>query len=216
MMTHDVPSYPAYNPTEALRLIQTVELYPAPPPAVEETSTDATPEIPPTATAEPRGAFRFVVIDEVAYVNMATEISQQWSAIGFNSEVIPLSPDEYRNRLSSRDWDIAIVEYQFDHTTDLYSFWDEGSYPNGQNMGGVANRDISEALESARSNPFSVNRKIYYTEFQRAFVTEAIALPLYTPLYTYVTSKTIEVAHMGYLGSLSDRFRHIQSWRIVR
>lgn len=216
MMTHDVPNYPTYNPSESLRLIQTIELYPTPPPTdTEAVSADVTPETPPTPTVEPRRAFRFVVIDEAAYVNMATEISQQWSAIGFNSEVIPLSPDEYRNRLSTRDWDIAIVEYQFDPTTDLYSFWDEGSFPNGQNMGGVANRDISEALEAARSNPYSVNRKIYYGEFQRVFVAEAIALPLYAPLYTYATSKTIEVSQLGYLGSLSDRFRHIQSWRIV-
>ena len=213
MMSHEVPSYPMYDPAEALRLIQTVELYPAPPIQETEASGDATPETPPTATAEPRQSFRFVVIDEPSYVNMATEISQQWSAIGFTSEVIPLNAPDYRNRLATRDWDIAIVEYQFDHTTDLYSFWDEGAYPSGQNLGGVANRDISEALESARSNPFSVNRKIYYTEFQQVFVTEAIALPLYAPLYTYATNQTVTVTQMGYLGETSDRFRYIQFWR---
>jgi ABC-type transport system substrate-binding protein len=93
MMTHDVPNYPTFNPSEALRLIQTIELYPTPPPTdTEAVSADVTPETPPTPTVEPRRAFRFVVIDEAAYVNMATEISQQWSAIGFNSEVIPEVP----------------------------------------------------------------------------------------------------------------------------
>lgn len=214
MLTHEVSGYPAYNPTEALRLIQTVDLYPTPPIQETEASVDATPETPPTATAEPRQSFRFVVIDEPSYVNMATEISQQWSAIGFTSEVIPLSPSDYRNRLATRDWDIALVEYQFEQTTDLYSFWDEGAYPDGQNLGGVSNRDMSEALESARGNPFSVNRKIYYTEFQQVFVTEAIAIPLYAPLYTYAVNKTVEVTQIGYMGDTSDRFRYIQSWRV--
>ena len=47
---------------------------------------------------------------------------------------------------------------------------------------------------------------------QRDFVERAIAIPLYYPLFTYVTSANVDGVQLGFIGSPEDRFQTIQQW----
>jgi hypothetical protein len=41
-----------------------------------------------------------------------------------------------------------------------------------------------------------------------------IALPLYYPLFTYVTSPRVEGVQLGFISTPADRFRNIRDWQI--
>jgi ABC-type transport system substrate-binding protein len=80
------------------------------------------------------------------------------------------------------------------------------------NFGGVSDRRISELLEKGRRDPSGINRAIHYDQFQRDFVERAIAIPMYYPLYTYVTAGNVDGVQLGFIGSSADRFMTIRDW----
>jgi hypothetical protein len=97
---------------------------------------------------------------------------------------------------------------------DVYQFWDADQYPDGKNYGGVDDIRIAEELERARSDPSGINRIIRYQVFQRDFIARAIAIPLYYPLYTYITAAQVDGVQLGFVASPSSRFYTIGDWTL--
>ena len=161
-------------------------------------------------------SFRILAPESPALIGMLEEMAVQWSQLNVEVEIEPQDSDVYQMRLESGDFDAALVELSLGDSADpdAYPFWDQGQYPDGLNYGGVDDRRISELLEKARRDASGINRAIYYEQFQREFVERAIALPLYYPLYTYVTSNAVEGIQLGFIGASADRFRTIQDWSI--
>lgn len=202
-------TWPAYDVARARDLLSRANI------AAPASDAEATPE----ATAEASPAllsFSILTPDDPALVNVAQEIAAQWSqlAVDVSVDAVPLSA--YRARLEAGDFDAAIVELtKFGSADpDVYNFWHQGQYPDGENYGGANDRVISELLELGRSDPNGTNRISYYYEFQRQFIARAVALPLYYPLYTYAVSRRITGVQLGFIATPGDRFRTIQDWRL--
>lgn len=171
------------------------------------------------ATEEPNGAllsFAILTPDDAALISVAREIAAQWSQLNMNVSVESASKDEYQQRLDDGEFDAALVELALGDSADpdIYTFWDEGQYPDGKNYGGVNDRRISEALERARRDPDGTNRIIHYHSFQRNFIERAIAIPLYYPLFTYATSSRVSGVQLGFIGTPADRFYTLKDWTI--
>ena len=147
-------------------------------------------------------------------VRVAEEIATQWSQLNSTVTVDVAALDRYQQRLESNDFDVALVELVLGVDPDVYAYWHEGQYPDGQNYGGVNDRRISELLERGRTDASGINRAIYYRDFQHEFVDRAIALPLYYPLYSYAVASHISGVQLGLMSHPTDRFRTIQSWDI--
>lgn len=199
--------WPAYDPTAARALLETANL--------RTDDDDATEE----ATAEPSPyllSFNLLTPDDPALVGMMREIATQWAQLGINVTVIPADAPTYHSRLDSGDFDAALIELSLGGSADpdVYAFWHQGQYPDGKNYGGVDDRRISEVLERARQEASGINRMVYYDRFQRDFVERAIALPMYYPLYTYVTAAEVEGVQLGFIASPADRFMTIRNWVI--
>ncbi len=162
-------------------------------------------------------SFAILTPEDSALVSMVSEIAQQWSLLNLDVNVEAVSPSDYQTRLDNGEFDVALVELSLGSSADpdVYSFWHQGQYPDGANYGGVDDRRISEVLEHARREASGINRTIYYDIFQHVFVDRAIAIPMYYPLYTYVTSTHFEGIQLGFVGVSSDRFKTIQDWYIV-
>ena len=198
-----------YDPQQAITLIEQANL------PVE--TTDATEEV---QAAEPTGAtlqFTVLVIEEPALVNVAQEMVGQWAQIGVEAQVEAVSAEVYRQRLDAGDFDTAIVELGLGNSADpdVYSFWHQGQFPDGDNYGAVDDRRISETLERARRDPFGLNRVEHYRNFQLAFADRAVAIPLYYPLFTYVVNERVDGVQLGFVGESSDRLRNISEWSII-
>ena len=182
---------------------------------IEAGDAEATEEAVPAATQTP-ALFRFTILvwDDPAIVNVAQEIATQWSQLGVAVTVQSVDRATYRQRLESGDFDAAIAELSKNGSTDpdVYTFWHQGQYPDGQNYGGADDRTISELLELGRRDWNGINRAPFYTNFQREFIQRAIAIPLYYPLFTYVASANVDGVQVGFIGSEADRFQSIQNW----
>ncbi len=167
--------------------------------------------------SEPILTFNILTINRPELVNLANEISAQWSALNVIATVEAVDMETFNTRLDAGDFDTVIVELSKDGDADpdVYAFWHEGQYPDGQNYGGVNDRTISEALERARQDVNGTNRTVFYHSFQREFISKAVAIPLYHPLFTYAVSPQVIGVQLGFVGASSDRFMTIQDWRIV-
>lgn len=185
--------------------------------------TDASEETAETPTPESTALLTFTILtpDDPVLLAVAEEITKQWALVGIDASVEPADLATYRERLRAGQFQAAIVELTREGSADpdVYDFWHQGQIPSednpgGRNFGGADDRGISEPLERARREPVELYRKAYFDEFQEKFVDGAIALPLYTPLYTYAVTSRIENVQIGFISAPSDRFRSIGSWSI--
>jgi peptide/nickel transport system substrate-binding protein len=202
--------WPAYNPDQARQLLQTAAE------RLQRANADAQVTEEPTATNGAVFSFSILTPNDPALLSLCNEIATQWSQLNLQVTIDAVDPATYQTRLTSHDFDAALVEYSLGGSADpdVYAFWHEGQYPDGKNYGGVADTRISELLEKARQDPFGINRVGYYQDFQREFVARAVALPLYNPLFTFVTAPKVQGVQLGFIASPADRFRNIGDWSI--
>jgi peptide/nickel transport system substrate-binding protein len=218
-----------YDPARARTLIQQaaerverVNAANADAPTAVPDSGQVAPGADPTATPTeaPPPAVRFdfsiLVVDDPILVQLAQELAAQWSQVGVTAIVATASPADFRQRLDDGEFDTAIVEMGLGSSADpdVYDFWHQGQYPDGDNVSGVDDRDISILLERARRDPYGVNRVQDYANFQREFAERAIALPLYYPLFTYAAEPRVQGIQLGFIGQPADRFRNIGAWTL--
>ncbi|HUN05432.1 MAG TPA: ABC transporter substrate-binding protein [Aggregatilineales bacterium] len=191
--------WPAVDLDAARELLATARL--------RTSGSDATPE--PTVSGAPILSFSLMVLDEPALVQIATEISAQWSQLNVQVTVDPVSAATLQQRLEAGDFDTVIAELSLSGSADpdVYQFWDQG-----RNYGGVNDRRTAEDLERARRDPNGLNRAEFYRQFQIDFVERAIAIPLYYPLFTYAVSPQISGVQLGFLSSPASRFLTITDW----
>jgi ABC-type transport system substrate-binding protein len=201
--TAELP-WPRPDPNAARQLLETARI----PPGKAE------------ATAEPTGAprlsFSVLTPDDSRLVSVAQEVAAQWAQLNLTVTVESADVKTYQERLDKGAFDVALVELSLGNSADpdVYHFWDQGQYPDGPNYGGVDDRRIAEDLERARRDSSGINRAIRYRDFQQDFISRAIAIPLYYPLFTYATSSRVSGVQLGFVGSPASRFYTIQDWEI--
>jgi peptide/nickel transport system substrate-binding protein len=198
--------WPAHDAAIALSLLESAQ--------ISTSSGEDSETLVPTEPSELFYSFNILVPDDPALIGMAQEIAAQWSQLKLQVSVESVDMATYRQRLEAHDFDSALVELWLGADPDVYDFWDQGQYPDGKNYGGVDDRRISEVLERGRQDVNGLNRKVFYTEFQREFAERAIAVPLYYPLFTYVTAPNVNGVQLGFIGAPPDRFRTIQNWTV--
>ena len=158
-------------------------------------------------------SFSLLVEDEAALRALAGDIAAQWQRLGFQVAIETAASSQLTDQLEAGDFQAAIVRQQIGSDADVYRYWHPSQHLNGQNYGAVSHDAISESLENARREPNGIHRANLYRQFQETFAEQAIAIPLYYPLYTFAVRDTIEGIRLGNMGRAADRFRRIQHWR---
>lgn len=209
-------TWAAYDPAAARDLLSRVAI----PDSSADTSAEATAEpLPDDSSSSARLSFNLLTPDDPSLVRVAQEIAAQWQQIdpgNIEVRVEAVSGDVYLARLDSGNFDTALVELSKNGNADpdVYNYWHQGQYPDGQNYGAANDRTISELLERGRQDWVGTNRIVFYRRFQQAFVENAIAIPLYYPLYTYLVRANVDGVQLGYMASSTDRFQTIADWVI--
>lgn len=198
-------NWPPYDPAAARYLLETANLR-----LNAESDEAEAPEEPSPYLFQ----FDILTPDDPALVNLVNEFAAQWGQLNIGVTVTPVSGESYRTRLAGGDFDAALVELSLAESADpdVYAFWHIGQYPDGLNYGGVDDRFIAEVLERARRDSSGINRIIHYRDFQRIFAERAIALPIYYPLFTYITADDVDGVQIGFVGAPSDRFLTLRDW----
>ncbi len=159
-------------------------------------------------------AFSIIVPETPSLVALAREVATQWSQLKLNVTVEPLEATVYKERLERGEFQVAITELDLNADPDVFAYWHVGQAPDGKNYGAMADDRLSELLERARRDPYSINRMQLYYQFQDLFTERAVAIPLYYPLFTYNVNKRIENVQLGFINSPSDRFRSLKEWQV--
>ncbi len=166
-----------------------------------------------SADSKPAPRFSLLIEDRPPLPALARDIAASWAGLGLEVTVEAVGAAALKNRLEAGDFEAAIVRQRIGADSDLFQFWHPAQATDGQNYGAAANNEIAEALELARAEIYDLRRYHYYQDFQESFAEQAIAIPLYYPLYTFVARDSIEGIQLSYLASAADRFRNIKNWR---
>lgn len=159
--------------------------------------------------------FSLLVNDSKPLPQLAEDIAAEWGRLGFQVDIEVAGADDLANRLATGRFDVAITKLEIGGDFDLYRYWHPAQYGNGRNYGAVSNHEIAELIERARREIYGSRRLALQQQFQDAFAEDAIAIPLYYPLFTLIVNEEIEGLQLGYLASGADRFRTIGDWRIA-
>ncbi len=178
---------------------------------------EATGETESDSAEEPGAASKIslLVEDTIISSGLGRDIAAQWELLGFEIELDIVTREQLANRLQTGSFEAAIVAQRINSDPDLYRFWHPAQSVNGANYGAVSQQEIAELLEGARGEIYGVPRAMLYQQFQSVFAEEAIAIPLYYPLYTFVARDSIAGIELGHMGTAADRFRGIGKWRPV-
>ena len=187
------PFWLAHDQEQALALLDAAQIAPGDP-------GESDPESDSSDAVNPGMQFSLLIEDSNPLRQLAGDIAAQWVRLGFQVEVESVSANELANRLSTGRFDSAIATLRIGGDFDLYRYWHPAQYDNGRNYGAVSNHEIAELIEQARREIYSSRRALLQQNFQEAFATDAIAIPLYYPLFTFIVDAEIE----GNTAGLSD------------
>jgi peptide/nickel transport system substrate-binding protein len=144
---------------------------------------------------------------------LAQEMSRQWTEIGVGVNATALAPAAFREALTMRQFDLAIIEVDPPNDPDFYDFWSQEAMIRGQNYAGWNNRRASEALEAARQLYELDERRPYYNAFLRFYNNDLPALTLYQQVYSYGLSTAVHDADIAPVIFPRDRYRTLADWR---
>ncbi len=209
-----IPGMPVYQPQQfwsAHDLALAVSLIEG----VSSANSDAGESGETEGDGAPTAVFSLLVEDTASLTGLASDIAAQWRKIGLAVDVAPVMPDQFMQRLRAGEFDAAIVSQRVGGEPDVYRFWHPAQSIKGQNYGSAAENEIAALLDSARRASNGIARHQMYQQFQEIFAEKAVAIPLYYPLYSMIVRDTIDGVRLGFIGSASDRFRGISSWRFA-
>ncbi len=161
-------------------------------------------------------SFTLITLNTPQEVNTAQMLAEQWARVGVSVTVKPLSATDLSEALEQRAFEAALVRIALPGDPDPYSFWHETQIEGGQNYAGFRHRRISEVIEAARQTSDRERRIALYAEYQRLFMEQVPAFPLYIPIYTYAVKARVYDVQLGPLMRTGDRFRNIADWYVLQ
>lgn len=159
--------------------------------------------------------------DDPMYQTLATGIAQQWAQLGIGITLVPTTSIHYQGALTTRAFDLALVEVDPIGDPDLYDFWSQEAIIRGNNFGGWNNRRASEALEEGRQLWVQTERQQRYNRFLFYYNEDVPALTLFQHIYTYGISSAVNqlsgtgLAEIGLIHQPRDRYKTMSQWFLV-
>lgn len=144
-------------------------------------------------------------------------LSDAWEGIGFSIQIELLPPDEFKNRVMTRAYDLLYVGQSLGYNLDTYSYWHSAqAAPSGQNLSNYKSFRVDALIEDIRAvfNPEKRERELM--ELAERIKEDIPAIFLYRPVYYYATDGKVGGVFMDGVVFPSDRFSSIGLWKFVR
>lgn len=168
-------------------------------------------------------SFSLTYLDTDLNKKIAKELKNQFEE---NGVILDIESDikDYdqmiREILPTRDFELLLYELETTIDPDQYNLWHslKSDYPN-LNISGKTEKSqrIDLLLEMARMTT-KINgekgRKEYYQNFQKYFMSDAPAIFLYSPNYSYFISKKLVIPEQEFSAVPADRFQNVAYWEI--
>jgi len=118
--------------------------------------------------------------------------------------------------IDARQYEALVFGELINVNSGPYPFWHSSQNEQpGLNLSVIANKDIDEYLELARSAKTTQAKIEPLTNFQNKLLELNFAIFLYNPTYTYPTASKIKgLETLQFINLPADRFNNINSWYI--
>ncbi len=146
----------------------------------------------------------------------AAWIAGAWRAFGIGVTVVELEPARFVERLQAGDFTVALVSVNVGLDPDLYSLYaSTQAVGGGGNITGLQDAALDAKLRAARAPGSMEARRIAYRNLQAALVADPAMLPLVFADELVVVSDRLSGRSVRPLGSASDRFWDVLTWRLA-
>lgn len=146
----------------------------------------------------------------------AAWIAGAWRRFGIGVTVVELEPARFVERLQAGDFTVALVSVNVGLDPDLYPLYaSTQAVGGGGNITGLQDAALDAKLRAARAPGLMEARRIAYRNLQAALVADPAMLPLVFADELVVVSDRLSGRSVRPLGSASDRFWDVLTWRLA-
>lgn len=114
-------------------------------------------------------------------VAAARKIAEAWRQLGIEASVSPIPWNMLVNRVTSRNYEAALIGFELDVDPDPYSLWHSSSTIGGLNVTGFASPEADVLIEKGRECFLTDERQEAYRTLHKLILAEAPCVFLFTP-----------------------------------
>ena len=142
---------------------------------------------------------------------------EKWESIGFGINVELLPDEDFRNRISNRNYDLLLVGQNLGYNLDTYSYWHSSQAdPLGQNLSNYKSYQVDSLIEDVRAVFNEEKRERELREIAEKIKEDIPAIFLYRPIYFYASDGKVSGVSVSDIVFPADRFESLSVWKFER
>lgn len=159
--------------------------------------------------------FTLTTINQPQLVQTANLLKDYWQKTGVTVQIKTVELSELKDIIKNRDYDALLYGEALGSEPDLYPFWHSTQINDpGLNLSEYQNKNADQLLKDSRETLDSQTKAQKYEKLQDTILTNAPALFLYNPNYTYWVSEKIKGIDTTKIVDPAKRFENIINWYI--
>jgi len=159
--------------------------------------------------------FTLTTIDQPQLVMAANLLKDYWKNVGATVEIKTVKLSELKDIIKNRNYDSLLYGQALGSLPDLYPFWHSTQINDpGLNLSGYQNKNTDKLLKEARETMTDSIKSLDYQKLQDIILTDAPALFLYNPDYSYWVSQKVKGIDTTKIIDPAKRFSNISNWYI--
>ena len=155
------------------------------------------------------------IINYDEFITVAKNIAKNLEEIGIKSTIIKHTLADYSNRvISKKEFQSTIFGYDTYLNPDIYFFLGS-DFENPINISNYFSSEVTKLSKNIRTTKtIEETEKLYQKLENLVFNKDIPLIPLYSPNFTYITSKKLTMPMETMLNDKSGRFNNIEKWYI--
>lgn len=149
---------------------------------------------------------------------VTAQLQEQWHAQGVGVEVALQDVGDMQQTIANHDFVALLHAISIGIDPDVYAFWHSSQAEvladNRLNFSDYSSTTADESLESGRTRSDDELRSVKYEPFLRQWRSDAPALMLYQPRFSYITRAPIEGFSPKLMNAGTDRMLTAHEWYI--
>lgn len=163
-------------------------------------------------------SFNLAATDDSEYAAVASQLHDEWKAIGVDAKLQVQSPDAFQLTLSSHSYDALLYGVSIGVDPDVFAYWDSSQADvrsaSRLNFSEYSSSVADLSLEAGRTRLDDALRAVKYKPFLQTWQSDAPALGLYQPRFLYISHVQVYGLGGGQINTDADRLTNVQNWMV--
>jgi ABC-type transport system substrate-binding protein len=159
--------------------------------------------------------FTLTTINQPQLVETANLLKDYWQKVGVTVQIKTVDLSELKDTIKNRDYNALLYGQALGSLPDLYPFWHSTQINDpGLNLSEYQDKNADQLLKDAREALDDQTKAQKYEKLQDTILTDAPALFLYNPDYTYWASEKVNGIDTTKIVDPAKRFENIANWYV--